>query len=52
VYYGNVDAAMKTALRLVDYEDVLDAKDVYSLIAVGGATALVTFIRVLFCVAP
>lgn len=33
LHSGNVDAAMKTALRVADYEDILDAKDIYSLIA-------------------
>jgi WD repeat-containing protein 35 len=33
LYSGAVDAAMKTALRLMDYEDVLEPKDVHSLIA-------------------
>ena len=33
LFAGSIDAAMKTALRLKVYEDVLDAKDIYSLIA-------------------
>ncbi len=30
---GAVDAAMKTSLRLIDYDDIIDAKEIYSLIA-------------------
>jgi WD repeat-containing protein 35 len=33
MYNGDIDAAMKTSLRLGDYEDVLNPKDIYSLIA-------------------
>mmetsp|Transcript_25379 Transcript_25379/g.58463 ORF Transcript_25379/g.58463 Transcript_25379/m.58463 type:complete len:1193 (+) Transcript_25379:116-3694(+) len=32
LYEGNVEAAMKTALRLREYEDILDAADVHALI--------------------
>mmetsp|Transcript_9052 Transcript_9052/g.14851 ORF Transcript_9052/g.14851 Transcript_9052/m.14851 type:complete len:1200 (+) Transcript_9052:114-3713(+) len=34
LYEGMIDAAMKTALLLREYEDILDAVDVYSLIAI------------------
>lgn len=30
---GNVDAAMKTALHLREYEDLLDSEDVYCILA-------------------
>ena len=30
---GNVDAAMVTAIRLAEYEDILDTVTIYSLIA-------------------
>lgn len=33
LYQGQIDPAMKTALRLQEYEDILDPKDIYSLIA-------------------
>jgi WD repeat-containing protein 35 len=33
LYDGNVDAAMRTSIRLADYEGILDVKDIYSLIA-------------------
>jgi len=33
LYNGEIDAAMKTSLRLSAYEDVLNPKDIYSLIA-------------------
>lgn len=36
LYQGAVEAAMKTALRLADYEDVIDARDIYSLIALAS----------------
>jgi WD repeat-containing protein 35 len=35
LYAGDSDAAMKTALRLQEYDDVLDPKDIYSLIALS-----------------
>jgi len=35
LYSGQVDLAMKTALRLTEYEDVLDAKEIYSLVALS-----------------
>jgi len=35
-YSGAYESAMKTALRLADYEDVIDPKDVYSLIALSS----------------
>ncbi|XP_060042583.1 WD repeat-containing protein 35 isoform X5 [Erinaceus europaeus] len=34
LYEGNSDAALKTALRLRDYEDVVSAVEIYSLLAV------------------
>jgi len=33
LYNGKMDAAMKTSIRLAEYEDVLDPKDIYSLVA-------------------
>ena len=33
LYKGDVDAAMKTAIRCAEFEDVLDRKEIYSLIA-------------------
>lgn len=36
LYEGFVDAAMKTALNLRDYEDVLNAEDIYSLLALAS----------------
>ena len=33
LYDGNVDAAMVTAIRLAEYEDILDTVTIYSLIA-------------------
>merc|ERR1719221_844585 len=33
LYEGQYEAAMKTALRLADYEDILDTQTIYSLIA-------------------
>jgi len=33
LYTGNVDAAMRTSIRLAEFEDILNAKDIYSLIA-------------------
>jgi WD repeat-containing protein 35 len=33
LYRGNINDAMKTAIRLCEFEDVLDAKIIYSLIA-------------------
>ncbi len=33
LYAGAVDAAMKTALRLMDYDDLIAVKEIYSLIA-------------------
>jgi WD repeat-containing protein 35 len=32
---GQLEMAMKTALRLTEYEDVLDAKEIYSLVALA-----------------
>ncbi|XP_030627741.1 WD repeat-containing protein 35 isoform X2 [Chanos chanos] len=34
LYDGNVDAAMKTALHLRDYEDIIPAVEIYSLLAI------------------
>jgi WD repeat-containing protein 35 len=36
LYQGHVDAAMKTAIRLAEFEDILSARDVYSLIALAA----------------
>jgi len=36
LYEGFVDAAMKTALNLRDYDDVLNAEDVYCLLALAS----------------
>jgi len=33
LYSGDVDAAMKTAIRCAEFEDILEPKDIYSLIA-------------------
>mmetsp|Transcript_6986 Transcript_6986/g.14069 ORF Transcript_6986/g.14069 Transcript_6986/m.14069 type:complete len:1248 (+) Transcript_6986:71-3814(+) len=33
LYKGDVDAAMKTAIRCAEFEDVLDRREIYSLIA-------------------
>jgi WD repeat-containing protein 35 len=33
LYHGQIDAAMKTALRLTEYEDILDPREIYSLVA-------------------
>ena len=35
LYEGFVDAAMKTALHLRDYEDILNQEDIYSLLALN-----------------
>lgn len=31
-YLGNVDGAMKTALHLTDYDDILDPLEIFSLL--------------------
>jgi len=36
LYSGNVEAAMRTSLRLVDYEDILEPKEIYSLICLAA----------------
>ena len=36
LYEGFVDAAMKTALHLRDYEDILSQEDIYSLLALSS----------------
>merc|ERR1719510_2698737 len=36
LYEGFVDAAMKTALHLRDYEDILSQQDIYSLLALSS----------------
>ncbi len=36
LYEGFVDAAMKTALNLRDYDDILNAEDVYCLLALSS----------------
>jgi WD repeat-containing protein 35 len=33
LYSGQIEQSMKTSLRLIEYEDILDSKDIYSLIA-------------------
>jgi len=33
LYSGRMDAAMKTSIRLAEYEDILNPRDIYSLIA-------------------
>jgi|TARA_B110000971_G_scaffold217799_1_gene255422 WD repeat-containing protein 35 len=33
LYGGDVDAAMKTAIRCAEFEDILDIKEIYSLVA-------------------
>jgi hypothetical protein len=38
----NYDAAMRTAIRLIEYEEILDAKEIYSLVGTFGHTALCT----------
>ena len=51
LYSGNVDAAMIVSQRLQQYEDILDPRDIYSLIAISAyynkhmATASRAFIR-------
>ncbi|XP_043251348.1 WD repeat-containing protein 35 [Colletes gigas] len=37
IYSGNIDAAMKTALRLREYEDILEPEDIYCLLALSSA---------------
>ncbi len=37
LYDGYVDAAMKTALHLCEYEDIIDAADIYSLLGLAAA---------------
>ncbi|KAG5344860.1 WDR35 protein, partial [Acromyrmex heyeri] len=37
LYDGSFDAAMKTALRLRDYEDILEVEDIYCLLALSSA---------------
>ncbi|XP_076282876.1 intraflagellar transport protein Oseg4 [Lasioglossum baleicum] len=37
IYLGNFDAAMKTALRLREYEDILEPEHVYCLLALSSA---------------
>ncbi|XP_066601241.1 WD repeat-containing protein 35 [Prorops nasuta] len=36
IYQGNFDAAMKTSLRLRDYEDILEFEDIYCLLALSS----------------
>jgi WD repeat-containing protein 35 len=36
LYSGNVDLAMRTALHLRDYEDILDPLEVYSFLALAS----------------
>ncbi|KAK2578200.1 hypothetical protein KPH14_011656 [Odynerus spinipes] len=37
IYDNNFDAAMKTALRLREYEDILELEDIYCLLALSSA---------------
>ncbi|XP_015110553.1 WD repeat-containing protein 35 [Diachasma alloeum] len=37
IYSGDFDAAMKTSLRLREYEDILDSEDVYCLLALSSS---------------
>ncbi|XP_057331775.1 WD repeat-containing protein 35 [Microplitis mediator] len=37
IYAGDTDAAMKTALRLREYEDILECEEIYSLLALASA---------------
>ncbi|KAI4490168.1 hypothetical protein M0802_010893 [Mischocyttarus mexicanus] len=37
IYDGNFDGAMKTALRLREYEDILELEDIYCLLALSSA---------------
>ncbi|KAF7991771.1 hypothetical protein HCN44_010572 [Aphidius gifuensis] len=37
IYNGDFDAAMKTSLRLREYEDILDTEDIYCLLALSSA---------------
>lgn len=37
IYLGNFDAAMKTALRLREYEEILQPEDIYCLLALSSA---------------
>ncbi|KAK0405878.1 hypothetical protein QR680_018247 [Steinernema hermaphroditum] len=39
MYDGDVDAAMKTALSVVEYEDILDTLEIYSLLALSACAA-------------
>uniref|UniRef100_A0A1I7Y670 WD_REPEATS_REGION domain-containing protein n=1 Tax=Steinernema glaseri TaxID=37863 RepID=A0A1I7Y670_9BILA len=39
LYEGDVDAAMKTALTVVEYEDILDTLEIYSLLALSACAA-------------
>uniref|UniRef100_F1L3D6 WD repeat-containing protein 35 n=1 Tax=Ascaris suum TaxID=6253 RepID=F1L3D6_ASCSU len=39
LYEGEVDAAMKTALHLTDFDDILDAVEVFSLLALASCAA-------------
>ncbi len=36
LYDGETESAMRTALRLVDYEDIIDPADIFSLIALAA----------------
>lgn len=36
LFAGAVDAAMKTSLRLMDYDDLIEPRDIYSLIALSA----------------
>eukprot|EP01041_Mallomonas_annulata_P005597 gene5597-11283_t len=37
-YQGNIDAAMKTSIKLCEYDDILDPRDIYSLLALTSLT--------------
>ena len=47
LYAAKFDAAMKTAIRLAEFEDILPPRDVYSLIALTAYHNKVTLERTL-----
>ena len=36
MFVGNFDDAMKTAIRCCEYDDILKAKDIYSILALSA----------------
>lgn len=40
---GNVDAAMKTALHLTDYDDIIDPLEIYSILGTYYGTTFLLF---------